>query len=45
MRAALPRQVGGRLAAGVCDLNARHRAVLFYERRDARERVDVFLAP
>ena len=45
MRAAPPRQIGGRLAARVGDLDARRRAVLFHEFRDARERFDVFSAP
>ena len=45
MRAAVPRQIGGRLAARVRDLNARHRAVRLYKFRDACERRDVFFAP
>ena len=45
MRAAFPRQRGGRLAARVRDLDARHRAVFFDESRDAGERLDVFVRP
>ena len=45
MRVALPRQICGRLAARVCDLDSCHRPVCFQKTIDARQRFDVFLRP
>ena len=44
-RPPLPRQVGARLAAGVGQLDPRHRALALDEAGDARQRFDVLVLP